>query len=149
MTGIRGGFAALSIVFAATPLNAQQAPERFSACPVGAACEDAVTMRRAASSTWIGAGAGFVVGGVATYVILNTGGSTAPCDQDANQDAMSTGECIGITALGALAGAGIGLLIGRAFRSDRLEAISRDGLRIGWSPATRTGIVRIAVPAPR
>jgi hypothetical protein len=64
-----------------------------------------------------GAIIGVVVGGVATYAVLHSGGSTAPCNRSENQDAMSSGECIGLTAAGAAVGAGLGALIGGLFHS--------------------------------
>ena len=82
------------------------------------------------SYRWYGAAAGLVVGGTATWIILNSGGSTAPCDRDANPDAMSAGECLAITAAGAVAGAGIGYLIGGLFHS-RPDA---PFVRVGWRP---------------
>jgi hypothetical protein len=68
-------------------------------------------IRAARKTTVIAAGVGFVLGGGATWAILHSGGSTAPCDRDANQDAMRAGECIGITVLGGAAGALVGALV--------------------------------------
>lgn len=82
-----------------------------------------------------GAGTGLVLGAGVTYLVLNSGGSTAPCDQDANQDAMSSEECLGLTALGAVAGAGLGFLIGGLFRTERWEEIPLDRLRMGIGPS--------------
>jgi hypothetical protein len=77
---------------------------------------------RGRRSHWlVGAGVGFVAGAGATYLVLNSGGSTALCDRSANQDAISSGECLGLTAAGGLAGAGLGALVGMLFRSDRWE----------------------------
>lgn len=64
-----------------------------------------------------GALIGLVVGGVATYAVLHSGGSTAPCNRSENQDAMSSGECLGLTAAGAAVGAGLGALIGGLFHT--------------------------------
>ena len=75
------------------------------------------------SYTFLGAGLGAVVGAGVTYVILNSGGSTALCDRSANQDAMSSSECLGSYALGGLAGAGLGLLIGSMIHSERWRDI--------------------------
>lgn len=61
--------------------------------------------------SWLGAGAGFVVGGTTTWIVLHHGGSTAHCDQDANQDAWSSSQCLGASVLGGLVGAGIGALL--------------------------------------
>ncbi|MBM4185858.1 MAG: hypothetical protein FJ206_00975 [Gemmatimonadetes bacterium] len=64
-------------------------------------------------SHWLlGAAIGFGAGAVVTYLVLHSGGSTAPCNRSANQDAMSGGECLGLTALGGVAGAGLGALVG-------------------------------------
>jgi hypothetical protein len=65
------------------------------------------------NSTLLGAGIGFVVGAGATWVVLNAGGSSAFCDRDANQDAMSPGECLGITIVGGAVGALVGALVTR------------------------------------
>lgn len=66
-----------------------------------------------------GAMVGAVAGGVAAYLTFFTGGSTATCDRSANQDAASSGACLGILALGGLAGAGLGGLVGRFIRTER------------------------------
>lgn len=101
---------------------------------------------QSAGSHWLlGAGIGFVAGGTATWLVLNHGDSTAPCDRDANQDALSSGECLGLVAAGALVGAGIGAIVGRLFRTDPVADAPLDRLRIGWMP--RTG-GRIAVSLP-
>ena len=73
---------------------------------------------------WLGTGLGFVLGAGLTYFILESGGSTSPCDQDSNQDAMSDEECWGITALGGVAGAGLGFVVGGLFQSDRWKDVS-------------------------
>lgn len=80
----------------------------------------------------VGAAVGFVVGGIVTYVVLHSGGSTAPCDQSANQDAMSTGECLGLTLLGAGVGAGLGALVGGFFKSEQVRiGVQRDRVQLG------------------
>jgi hypothetical protein len=81
-----------------------------------------------------GAGVGFLVGGGVAAALLYTGGSTSPCDQSANQDAMSSGECIGLTALGGLAGAGLGAIVGGFFRSERWEDVPLEQLRVSLGP---------------
>jgi hypothetical protein len=63
-----------------------------------------------------GAIVGFIVGAAATVVVTHSGGSTAPCDRSANQDALSSGECIGLAVAGGLVGAGLGALIGSRIR---------------------------------
>lgn len=71
------------------------------------------------NSHWLtGAVIGAVVGGVTTAVILNSGGSTALCNRSENQDAMSSGECLALTAGGALVGAALGAFIGSRIHSD-------------------------------
>jgi hypothetical protein len=86
-------------------LRVETAPPRVS--PVGLQ-----EVARGRSRAREGAILGFVVGAVATYVVTHSGGSTAPCDRSANQDAMSSAECAGLVVLGGLAGAGVGALIG-------------------------------------
>jgi hypothetical protein len=78
-----------------------------------------------------GAGIGFVAGGVATYLVLNAGGSRSLCDRDANQDAMSSGECWGLTLLGGAVGAGLGAVVGGFIRSEKWEDIPVERLRDG------------------
>jgi hypothetical protein len=86
-------------------------------------------------SRWLaGAGAGFFAGAVGTYVALNRGGSTNPCDSSANQDAMGQGACLGLAAAGGLAGAGLGALVGNLFRSERWEEIPKDRWRVSVAP---------------
>jgi len=76
-----------------------------------------VEPRRREGSKWLlGAGVGFVIGGGGTFVWLNSGGSTSRCDRSANQDAMSPSECLGLTLLGGIAGAGLGAAVGALFR---------------------------------
>jgi hypothetical protein len=86
-----------------------------------------------------GAVVGFVVGGVVTYVVLHSGGSTAPCNQSENQDAMSSSECLGLTLLGAAAGAGLGAIVGGFFKSEQVRiGLQRDRVQlsmvVGWRP---------------
>jgi hypothetical protein len=100
-------------------------------------------------SRWlVGAGVGAVGGAGATFLVLNGtlfgGGSasTAPCNRSANQDAISVGECVGLTALGAVAGAGLGALIGGLIRSERWEDRPLTSLRVGAAPS---GAVRLGL----
>ncbi|MDH5198516.1 MAG: hypothetical protein OEY20_14840 [Gemmatimonadota bacterium] len=88
-------------------------------------------------SHWLlGAGIGFVVGAGATYFVLNPpgGGSTALCDQSANQDAIGSAECLGLTALGGVAGAGLGALVGMFIKRDTWTDVPREGLRLSVVP---------------
>ena len=86
------------------------------------------------SHALVGAGAGFLIGAGVTYLVLNAGGSTSPCDQSANQDAMSSGECLGLAALGGLGGAGLGALIGALVRTERWQDVPIERLRINVAP---------------
>ena len=63
-----------------------------------------------------GAVLGALVGIAGTYLLLHHGGSTSLCDASANQDAMGRRECLGLTVLGGLAGAGLGAWIGGRFQ---------------------------------
>lgn len=90
---------------------------------------------RGRRSYWlVGAGTGFLVGAGATYVVLHTGGSTALCDRSANQDALASGECLGLTALGGLVGAGLGALVGGLIRTERWEDSPLERLRLTVRP---------------
>jgi hypothetical protein len=93
-----------------------------------------------------GAIAGLVAGTGTTYIVLCSGGSTSPCDRSANQDAMSARECLGLTALGGLAGAALGAMIGSLVRSERWQMVTLDRLRIGLPWTGRGGpILSIAL----
>lgn len=95
---------------------------------------------------WLtGAGIGFVVGAGVTWLVTNAGGSTSLCDRSANQDALSTTECLGLAVLGGVAGGGVGAIIGHAIRSERWQDFplgpvqvglaSAQGIRVGWNLA--------------
>jgi len=90
-----------------------------------------------------GAIIGFVVGAATTAIVTHAGGSTAPCDQSANQDALSSGECIGLAAAGGLLGAGLGALIGSRIRVSALQALPPPG------PAPAPGGPRLAIASVR
>lgn len=83
------------------------------------------------SRRWIGAGIGAAVGAVATYIVLNAGGSTSLCDKSANQDATSTGACVAFYALGGLVGAGLGFLTVSLVTSDNGEGAAARSLSVG------------------
>jgi len=86
------------------------------------------------SHSLAGAGVGFLVGAGATFALLHSGGSTSLCDRSANQDALNSGECIGLTALGGLAGAGVGAVVGALLRAERRQDIPVERLRVGAAP---------------
>jgi hypothetical protein len=94
-----------------------------------------------------GAGAGFLVGGAVAYALLNTGGSTSPCDQSANQDAIGSGACIGLAALGGVAGAGLGAIIGGFVRTERWQDVPLERLRVSLRPqaGSRLGVALAVV----
>lgn len=90
----------------------------------------ALTSAAGRRSHWLpGAAIGFGVGAAVTYLVLNNGGSTAPCDRSANQDAMSKGACLGITVAGGAAGALLGALVGGLIKK-AAPAAPVDQLRI-------------------
>jgi hypothetical protein len=94
-----------------------------------------IEVSRGERSRWLtGAGAGFVAGAVGTYVALDRGGSTNPCDPSANQDAIGQGSCLGLAAAGGIAGAGLGALVGSLFRSERWEEVPQDRWRVSLGP---------------
>jgi hypothetical protein len=94
-----------------------------------------IEISRGERSRWLaGAAAGFVSGAAGTYVALNRGGSTNPCDPSANQDAIGQGACLGLAAAGGLAGAGLGALVGSLFRSERWEDVPKDRWRVSLGP---------------
>jgi hypothetical protein len=93
----------------------------------------------------LGAGVGFLLGSLAAYAVLSSGGSTALCDQSANQDALQTTECLGLSAAaGGLPGAGLGALIGTLIRSERWEPVSTGQLREGRAPGA-VGSLRLTL----
>lgn len=96
-----------------------------------AALDPAAAQETSGSYAWAGAAAGAVVGGGLTWVGLHTGGSTSLCDRDANQDAMSAGECAALTAAGALVGAAVGFLVGSRIGRDGGGAASLGRLHVG------------------
>jgi hypothetical protein len=119
----------LATLLLATPLAAQDTMMRVDAPPQ--------TTAASRSHSGVGAVVGLVVGAGATYALLNTGGSTAPCDRERNQDAMSSGECAGLYALGGLAGAGLGALIGRFVRTEQRVS---ESVRLDVAPAPAGGM---------
>jgi hypothetical protein len=110
-------------------LSAQQAPVGLglaSTAPLvrpqpWIAGPEAATTRRTRALE--GAIIGFVVGATVTVVATRSGGSTAPCNRSANQDALSSGECLALAAAGGLVGAGLGALIGHRIRVSALHVL--------------------------
>lgn len=82
----------------------------------------------------VGAGVGFLAGTGTSLALLYTRGSTSPCDQSANQDAMGSAECLGLAVLGGLAGAGLGVIVGGLFRTERWADVPLEQLRITLGP---------------
>lgn len=101
-----------------------------------------VEVSRGRKSHWLaGAGIGFVVGAATAYVALNSGGSTSTCDRSANQDAVSTGECIALAALvGGVPGAGLGAVAGLFIRSERWQDVPVDRLQVSVGPERGSGL---------
>jgi hypothetical protein len=98
-------------------------------------------VRTGRRSHWLlGGGVGFVVGAGVTYAVLSSGGSTALCNRSQNQDAMSTGECLGLAAAGGVVGAGLGALVGAFIKSDRWEDVAPDRFRLGLAPRPTGGL---------
>jgi hypothetical protein len=104
------------VASATDPLHWAMAPRTIHA-PDLAARLAAETRPR---SHWrTGAIAGFVMGAGATWLVLHSGGSTATCDRERNQDAIGARECAAITVGGGLAGAALGAIIGSQIRVRR------------------------------
>lgn len=123
-------------------LSAAAAHYRFA----GSADADLPELRRQPSSRLVGAGIGFVAGAGITWVVINSGGSTSLCDRSANQDALNRRECVGLTLLGGLAGAGIGAIVGGVVRPSRMRHVPLDRLRVGWIPGEgRRAVVAFAL----
>lgn len=101
----------LTCVAAPPHLHAQALPTRSRPSAVDLA---QVHARRTRARE--GAVVGFIVGATVTVIVTRSGGSTAPCNRSANQDALSSGECLGLAVAGGVVGAGLGALIGRRIR---------------------------------
>lgn len=82
---------------------------------------------------------GFVTGAGIAYLIVNSGGSTSLCDQDANQDAIGSTECVGVVFLGGALGWGIGYIIGSRIHTERWTRIPLQRLRVSVG-STRVGL---------
>jgi len=105
-----------------------------------------IEVSRGTRSRWrAGAATGFLVGAGGTFALLNRGDSTNPCDSSANQDAIGMGACLGVAALGGVAGAGVGALIGNLFRTEDWKNVPADRLRVSLGPRPGVGFgVRVA-----
>lgn len=98
-----------------------------------------VEVSRGRESHWLaGAAVGFVVGLVVVRSILHSeggsGGSTAMCDQERNQDSMSSGECHAITVAGVAAATGLGAGIGGLIMTDLWQDVPVERLRPTMAP---------------
>lgn len=100
----------IALLLSASTLGAQVAPTGQEQ----AATPNAPSARLfGGGSYWLpGAVIGLSVGAGATFLVLHSGGSTAPCDRAKNQDAMEPRECLGLVAVGGVAGAVIGAVAG-------------------------------------
>jgi len=87
------------------------------------------------SHALVGAAVGFGIGAVGTLVLIHNGASTAPCDRERNQDAMTMGECAALAGLGGLAGAAVGALIGHFVRSDQRSLVPRGRTHLSVVPS--------------
>lgn len=96
-----------------------------------------------------GAVVGFVVGAAATVVITRSGGSTAPCNRSANQDALNSGECLGLAVAGGGVGAVVGALVGSRFRvSVRQQALPASPAHVAMNRSVLLLVVVGAPPTP-
>lgn len=100
---------------------------------------------RGTRSRWrTGAAVGLLAGAGGTFALLNRGDSTNPCDSSTNQDAMGMSACVGVAALGGVAGAGVGALIGKLFRTEEWQRVPTDQVRVSLAP--RAGLeLRVAL----
>lgn len=87
-----------------------------------------------------GALMGLVVGAGVTYAVLSSGGSTAVCDQSANQDALEGTECAALVAAGGLGGAVLGLGVGSLIKSERWVEVPVQRLRVRVGARTDRGV---------
>jgi len=134
-------------------LSAQQAPIGLgltSTAPLvhtqpRIAAPQAATSRRTRALE--GAIIGFVVGATVTVVLTRSGGSTAPCNRSANQDALSSGECLALAAAGGFLGAGLGALIGSRVRVSALQVLRPPGPAAGALPG-RLVVAAVSIGAP-
>jgi hypothetical protein len=113
--------------------------------PRAVVSEHAVQPRRSRARE--GAVVGFIVGATVTVVVTRSGGSTAPCNRSANQDALSSGECLGLAVAGGVVGAGLGALIGSRMRMEVRENTSLLPRHRGGLP-NRGFLLVVSIGAP-
>jgi hypothetical protein len=94
-----------------------------------------------------GAVLGFVVGVTLTVVVTRSGGSTAPCNRSANQDALSSTECLALAAGGGLAGAGLGAFIGSRIRVSAIQVVPPSRFRADGARWTHV-LAAVPIGAP-
>ena len=102
---------------------------RLGSQPLPGGSEQALHSRRTRARE--GAVAGFIVGATVMIAVTRSGGSTAPCNRSANQDALSSGECVALAVAGGVVGAGLGALIGGRIRVGVREDASPLPLHLG------------------
>lgn len=117
----------LNCVALSASLYAQELP--MGSRPVAVGSEQALHRRRTRARE--GAVVGFIVGATVTIVVTRSGGSTAPCNRSANQDALSSGECVALAVAGGVVGAGLGALMGSRIRVGMRENASPLPLHLG------------------
>lgn len=112
---------AVTAVYGQSRGPAPLAPVLLAPVPFTFPAERTVRLAGAGSHWKTGAAVGLVAGTAAAVVVLRSGGSNSLCNRSRNQDALSTSECLGLYALGGVAGAAIGALIGSRFRNHGVQ----------------------------
>jgi hypothetical protein len=103
-------------------------PETHAVTSVGR-----LEVRRVGGPGWaIPTALGLVLGGAGTYALLHGGGSTSLCDRSRNQDAMSRGECAGLTVAGGVVGGGLGALTAALLRTERWITVPLGHVRLSF-----------------
>jgi hypothetical protein len=108
------------------------------------------------SRAWLGAGVGFFVfgigGGLAAEALCTWGpGPTAPLVGENHEStrSCSTAEAAGVGVLTGLVGAGLGALVGSAFKSDKWEPLELPARPIVAVHSTGRFHVGISIPLRR
>jgi len=101
-------------------------------------------------SRWkTGAVVGGVAGAVGTFVILNSGNSSAStnmCDSAHNQDAIGLGPCLALAGFaGGLGGALLGGVVGSLVHSERWSETPLEGVRLTFLPTGHAGILGVSL----